>query len=462
MKNKDLTIGSIPHHVRDLALPSSIGLFFHTMYNNVDTYYAGQESTMGLAAVGLSFPVFLLVIAASSGLSRGAAGLISNAIGAGLIADQKRYVAQSLSAGLTLSVALAIIGLVVSGPIFQFLGADGEYLRLAKSYINPIFLGSLFFIVGSLSNAILSSSGDTKTYGFVLVAGFFLNLVLDPWFMKGGFGLPAMGIAGIAWATVLIQMLSSFFLLFIVFRRQLLDVGDLRAMAPDFSTWREIAVQALPATFNVMSIAIGFFAVTWFLKSFGEPAVAAYAVTTRIEQIALMPTFGLYAAIMALVGQNNGAGKVTRVRETMRFCNIVGFSVNVVMASLMFLFSRQLMGIFTDDVDVIELGVTCLNVIAPIHWSYIMTSTHMAMLQAVKRPAYGFFESIMRKIILPLPVLWLLIVVWNKDIVWIWYCNAAINILMTAVTVSYARRVLNRLAESSHAACAQSSSEAIS
>ena len=86
----------------------------------------------------------------------------------------------------------------------------------------------------------------------------------------------------------------------------------------------------------------------------------------------------------------------------------------------------------------------------------------MAMLQAVKRTAYGFFESIMRKIILPLPVLWLLIVVWNKDIVWIWYCNAAINILMTAVTVSYARRVLNRLAESSHAACAQSSSEAIS
>jgi len=78
-------------HVRDLALPASIGLFFQTMYNVVDTYYAGQYSEVALAAVGLSFPVFLLVIGASSGLSRGSAGLISNAIGAKATRDQKPY-----------------------------------------------------------------------------------------------------------------------------------------------------------------------------------------------------------------------------------------------------------------------------------------------------------------------------------------------------------------------------------
>ena len=445
MKTKDLTSGSIPRHVADLALPSSIGLFFQTMYNNVDTYYAGQESSTALAAVGLSFPVFLLVIAASSGLSRGGAGLISNAIGAKLVNDQRRYIAQSLSLGLVLSIVLAIVGLFISEPIFRFLGAEGEYLRLAKSYINPIFLGSMFFIVSSLSNAILSSSGDTKTYGVVLIIGFFLNLVLDPWFMKGGFGLPAMEVAGIAWATVVIQMLSSVYLFSTVVRRGLLDIGDLKSLLPDFKTWWEISVQALPATFNIMSIAIGFFAINWFLKHFGESAVAAYTVTTRVEQIALMPTFGLYAAIMALVGQNNGAGKLDRVRETMRFCNMIGFTVNVVMASLMFIFSPQLMAIFTDDEDVIRLGVICLNVIAPIHWSYIMTSTHMAMLQAIKRPGYAFIESITRKIILPLPILWFLVIYLGKDIEWIWYCNAAINIVMTAITITYARWVLNRM-----------------
>ena len=203
MKSKDLTTGSIPLHIRDLALPASIGLFFQTMYNVVDTFYAGQVSENALAGVGLSFPVFLLVIAASSGLSRGASGLISNAIGAKATDDQKRYTSQSLSLGLFLAAVLTVVGLLIADPIFRFLGADGEYLRLAKAYIFPIFLGTVFFIVGGVSNAILTSSGDTKTYGGVLVVGFFLNLIFDPWFMKGGFGLPAMGVAGIAWACLL-------------------------------------------------------------------------------------------------------------------------------------------------------------------------------------------------------------------------------------------------------------------
>lgn len=445
MKTKDLTTGSIPVHVRDLALPASIGLFFQTMYNVVDSFYAGEHSTTALAAVGVSFPVFLLVIAASSGLSRGSAGLISNAIGAKNVDDQKRYIAQAISLGLVLSVVLAFVGIAISGPIFQFLGAEGEYLRLAKSYINPIFLGTVFFIIGSLSNAVLSSSGDTKTYGIVLVVAFFLNLVLDPWFMKGGFGLPAMGVAGIAWATVVIQCLASAFLFWTVKRRGLVDLSDWQAFIPNLKTWQEIAVQALPASFNIVAVSIGFFAVTWFLKHFGEPAVAAYGVTTRVEQIALMPTFGLSAAIMALVGQNNGAGIIGRVRQTMNWCNGLGIGVNTLMAILMFIFAPQLMGVFTEDPEVIEIGVNCLRILAPIHWSYVMTSTHLAMLQAVKRPMYGFFESITRKIILPLPILWLLIVWAGKDVEWIWICNAAINVVMTTVTILYARSVLRGL-----------------
>jgi putative MATE family efflux protein len=444
-QTKDLTVGSIPKHVVSLALPASIGLFFQTMYNVVDTFYAGQVSETALAAVGLSFPVFLLVIGTSSGLSRGAAGLISNAIGAKANEDQQRYTSQTLSLGICISLILTIVGLVISDPIFRALGAEDEFLRLAKAYIQPIFLGTIFFIISGVSNAILTSSGDTKTFGSVLVVGFFLNLVFDPWFMKGGFGLPAMGVAGIAWATVLIQFLGSIYLFSVVVRRGLLEFDNLSTFTPDLKTWREIAAQALPATFNIISIAIGFFAINWFLERYGVEAIAAYTATTRIEQIALMPTFGLYAAIMALVGQNNGAGNISRVRETMRYCILIGISVNFVMAGLMFWYSPWLMDIFTDDTKVIDFGVRCLNVIAPIHWSYILTATHIAMLQALKRPNYGFFEAITRKIILPLPILWLLVVQMDKDIDWIWYCNAAIQIVMTIVTVYFAWRVLRGL-----------------
>ena len=191
------------------------------------------------------------------------------------------------------------------------------------AYMTPILIGAIFFVFINLCNAILVASGDSKTFGIVLVLGFFLNLILDPWFLYGGFGLPAMGISGIAWATVVIQAAGSVFMISTVLRRGLLDLGSWRVLIPNFKTYYEIAQQALPASFNVMSIAIGFLTTTYFLQFYGEATVASFGVTTRIEQIVLMPTFGLNTAIMALVGQNNGAKRYARIRETMRKLSLI-------------------------------------------------------------------------------------------------------------------------------------------
>ena len=427
-----------------MAVPASIGLFFQTMYNVVDSFYAGQISTTALAALGLSFPVFLLIIASSSGTSRGTSALIANAIGSEDEAAQKRYIAQSISLGFILSLVMTALGLLLASPLFQLMGADGDYLETSLSYIYPIFMGAGFLIMSSLSNGILVAHGDSKTYSRVLITGFFFNLALDPWFVYGGWGLPAMGITGIALATVLIQGFGFLYMFGSVIRRGLLDVSDWQKFVPNLRVYSEIAKQALPASFNVMSVALGFFVTTYFLKTFGESTVAAYAVTTRIEQIVLLPSFGLYAAIMALVGQNNGAGKIDRVTETMRVCNQFGLILTITSSSLMFLFADPLMKIFTDDPEVIGIGVTCLRIFAFVQWSYVMTSTHIAMLQAIKRPMYGFFESITRKILLPMPLLWLFIAQWDKGLLWIWYTSASTTIFMTVITVLYARSVLRK------------------
>ncbi|MDE0934604.1 MAG: MATE family efflux transporter [Mariniblastus sp.] len=442
-----LTSGSITKHVRDLALPSSIGLFFQTMYNVIDSFYAGQISTTALAAMGLSFPVFLLIIATSGGLSRGASALIANAIGSREEDKQRRYIAQSLSMGLVVSLALTVTGILVARPLFQLLGATGEYLTIALSYMNPIFLGSIFFLISNLSNAILIASGDSKTFSKVLVVGFFLNLILDPWFLYGGFGLPAMGIAGIAWATVVIQIAGSTFMLATVLRRGLLKLKPWQDLLPDLRVYWEIAQQALPATFNIMSVALGFFVITYFLKFYGEPTVAAFGVTTRVEQIGLLPTFGLYAAIMALVGQNNGARNFERIRETMRVCNRLGLAIVTMTSLLIFVFASHLIGIFTSDIEVIEIGVGYIRIMALIQWSYVMTSTRLAMMQAIKRPLYGFFESVLRKVLLPLPLLWLFVLKFEFDVEWVWYSVAAANVLMTLITLVVAQSMLKRIGD---------------
>ena len=433
--------------VRQMAVPASIGMFFQTMYSVVDSFYAGQISTMDLAAMGLSFPVYLILVASSNGTSRGASALIANAIGCDDEAAQKVYVAQSVSLGFVLSLFLTFVGMCLVAPLFRLMGAEGVYLTKSLMYTQTIFMGSLFLVMSSLCNGILMAYGDSKTYSRVLIVGFFLNIALDPWFIWGGLGLPAMGITGIALATVLLLGCSFLVLFGTVIRRGLLDISDWRAFVPDMRVYGEIATQAFPASFNMMAVALGFFVTTYFLHMFDPHVVAAYGVTTRIEQIVLLPSFGLYAAIMAMVGQNNGAGKFDRVRETMRLCNQYGLIITIASSALMFLLADPLMRIFTSDPEVIQVGTTCLRIFAFVQWAYVMTSTHLAMLQAIKHPTYGFFEAITRKIILPVPLLWLFVIYWHKSVEWIWYTSASTTILMTLVTVIIARSVLNRTVE---------------
>ncbi len=445
MSTQDLTQGSIAIHVRNLAVPSSIGLFFQTMYNVVDSFYAGRISTQALAAMALSFPVFLLMLAASGGLSRASSALIANAIGAKDDEKQKRFIVQSLTLGLLIAVVLSIAGLLVQRPLFQMMGASGEYLGFALSYMTPIFLGSIFFILSNLSNSILLASGDSKTFGKVLVVGFFLNLILDPWFLYGGLGVPAMGIAGIAWATVLIQALGSVYMFGTVIRRGLISLDCKRYLVPDLAIYRELIVQSIPASFNIMSVALSFFVVTFFLKHYGEATVAAFGVTTRIEQIGLLPTFGLHGAIMALVGQNNGAGRFDRIRETMRVCNWAGMVLVLTTSAIIFVFATPVMRVFTNDPEVIEIGVYYTRVMMLIEWAFVLTSTHLAFLQAIKQPMYGFFETIFRKIIIPLPLIYTCVLVLNYKVEAVWYCMVFNNLLMTAVTVVYGQIKLRKL-----------------
>jgi Na+-driven multidrug efflux pump len=208
MKSASLTSGPIGSHIRKIALPMSIGFFFNTMYNVVDSYYAGQTSTAALAAMALTFPVFFIIIAVSEGLARGASALIANAIGEENAEKESALARQLFSLGVICAILITAVGLTVAEPLFRLLGATGDYLELAKGYIFPLFCGSIFFLLSSMSNSILLAHGDSKTFGKVLVAGFFLNLILDPWFLYGGFGLPAFGVPGIAWATVIIQALG--------------------------------------------------------------------------------------------------------------------------------------------------------------------------------------------------------------------------------------------------------------
>jgi putative MATE family efflux protein len=440
-----LTTEPIPELVRRIAIPASIGFFFNTMYNVVDTYFAGLISTQALASLSLSLPVFFIIIAMGTGVSTGATALIANALGAGKREEARLYAAQAISFGILTSLALTVLGLLISPFLFRVLGATGEYLSTVLDYMNTLFLGTVFFMVLYMLNAVLNGQGETRPFRNFLIVGFFLNIALDPWFIYGGLGVPAMGVVGIALATLAAQGVGCVYLARKVLQSGLVSRHELASLWPKLEPFKEIARQGLPASVNMLTVAMGIFVITYFVSRFGKEAVAAYGSAMRIEQIALVPTIGLNVATLTLVAQNNGARLFHRVREVLRTTLLYGAIVIAPGAAAILVWAKQLMAFFTADGAVLSVGATYLMIDALALYAYVILFVNVAALQGMKRPMFSLWIGLYRQIVAPFIVFWFLTEMLEVGLLGIWWGVLAITWSAAGYSFFYTRRILRKV-----------------
>jgi len=439
----DLTTGPIPKHIRNLAIPASIGLFFNTMYNVVDTWFAGRIGTEAQAAMSLSLPVFFLVIALGNGLGTGSTALIGEALGG---RDRERAAFVSIQAavfGLLTGLMLTVVGPIAARPLFIFMGASTAYLDTCMEYMTPIFIGAPLFLLVYMFNAVLQAAGNTRIYRNFLVAGALLNCVLDPWFIFGGFGLPAMGVAGVAWATVSVQAVGVLYLGSRARRTGLLSTGRGRFLIPSPLHFAQIAGQGFPASVNYLTIGLGMFIINHFVSDFGKSAVAAYGVAMRVEQVALMPSIGLNVAALAMTAQNNGAAAYDRVRQSMRTCLRYGAWLTIPACVPLLIFAEPFMSFFSSDPDVIRIGAGYLRVDAVALYGYVVIFVCTSTLQGLKRPMFAVWLGIARQAVAPALLFWFFTRHLDYGIFAIWLSILGIVWVSAAVSLRYARKEIS-------------------
>jgi len=441
----DLLTKPVGPLLRRLAFPVGIGFFFNTMFNVVDTWYAGRISTEAVAAVSLSFPLFFLIIAVASGISTGATALMGHALGAGKRDEAAVYAAQTISFGLLHGLLLTLAGWLVMPPLFRLLGAHGAYLELALAYMGTMFTGAVFFVVNQAHNSILNASGDTKSFRNFLILAFLLNLIYDPWFIYGGFGLPPLGLAGIAWGTITIQAMGTVYL-----HRRAVQTGLLGHLGPAgyrprFAVFRDLAGQGLPASLTMLTVAIGVFVITWYVGRFGHEAMAAYGIATRIEQIVLLPVMGLNVATLTLVAQNAGALLYDRVRRTILTALGNGLTLMSGGTLLVFLLAEPLMALFTRDRSVIAIGTVYLQIAAFVFPAYVILYINSFALQGLQRPRFAMLLGLLRQLLAPVPVFWLLAIVLEWGVSGVWWGILLINWLATVLSLLYVRHTMENL-----------------
>ena len=437
MKNQklNLTEDPIPYLIIKMAVPVSIGFFFHTMFNVVDTYFASQINSVAVAAITITFPIFFMIIAISSGTRQGATALIANAEGANDKVLAKQYLVQTVSFSIIAAIFIMIVGLISAPYLFRIMHAEGEYFNFAIQYTNILLYGCLFIILDSTPTAGLNAVGDTKTYGRVFIIGFFVNLILDPLFIYGYGPIPSMGVKGIAYATIFAEFIATIYVFYRIKKMtNFFDNIAIKEFFPNIKIQLEIAKQAFPASINMFAVGAGFFIITFFVSFFPTPetsdiSIAAYGIAIRIEQIILLPAIGLNFACLSLTGQNYGALNIDRIREGYLTCMKYGLILLFFGGIILYLGASFFMHLFTNDDQVINIGIEYIQIAAFFTPVIAILNISIALMQGLKMPTYTVFISIFKEIIAAIIIIYLLSFYFNFQLKGIWSSILIINYL---------------------------------
>ena len=441
----DLTRGSIWQLLRKVTIPASTGSLFQTFYNLVDTYFAGRISPEALAAIAKSWPIYFIAIAVAVGIGAGTTALISNAIGAREDKKASMYVAQSIVFAIAISILVTAFGLNFSDELLRIMGSSDQSIILTREYLDIIFYGSIIVLVQLSLNGTLNAQGDTKSYRNVLIFTFFLNIFLNPLFVFGYWFIPAFGIAGLAIATLVSQCIGLIYLANKVYCCKLRKYLFLECYKPKIDYISTLFKQSVPIMFTMLMIMFGVFNIFYFVGQFGELETAGYGTAVRIEQVLLLPVIGLNTAVLAIAGQNFGAKMHFRVKEVYGKALIFGSGFMVLAGIIIYLTSELIISLFTNDPQVIENGALYLQVaafIGPVYPVFFITS---ALFQALKRPIYSLYMTILRLTLIPFLSLWYVINMKNGGYQDIFYTIMITNWMMGLVVLTFVPFFLMRV-----------------
>ncbi len=402
----DLLRDPIPKLLRASSIPAITGMFFGTLYNIIDTIYAGQYSTDALAAFTMAFPVyFIFLLSTAIGFSNGLKTVIAHAIGRGNATEIGCLIAQGIPLAIILGLLVNLAAYGVLDYLLLFFnkqeGGNEAALALAKEYLTIIFLGGVSFNILYAVTAPLGAIGDTRTLRNGEIFGAFANVILNPMLMFGWFGLPEMGIAGLALATVIIWIAHAFYSFIRLRNSSLWSALSFAHIRPVPALWGKILLQAIPSIINMVRIGIIFAIFAFVMNKFGSIVLAGYGVGFRIEGLIILPVIGLNIATVAIVAQNHGAADHARVREIYLVTLKTGLSMMTIGGIFLFFCAPWLVIPFTDDQQAQQYAIEYLRIDAIALPSIAIINLAGAMMQGMQRTMLSVSALLVTQAILP-------------------------------------------------------------
>ena len=438
---------NVPKLVRKLAVPAMVGTLFQTLYNIVDTFFAGKISPEALSALSKSFPIYFIIIATSIGVTVAGTSLIGNSIGEKNNKKTLYYFSHIVYYGILVSIFITFLGLYFAENVFFLMGSTDEVVSLGLDYTNIIYSGSILFILVVSLNSLLHAEGDTKTYRNVLILSFLLNILLNPIFIFGFLFIPAFGVKGIGIATIISQFVSFIIILFNVLKNpRVLKITN-EFLLPKFIYFKNIFFQSMPITISICGYALAAAIIFTYVGQSGEYAVAGYGVGTRIEQVVLLPILGINTAIISIIAQNYGAKNFDRIKQSYFTAIQYAFIIMVTSGIIVFISAGFITSIFSSDLEVIEYGKRYLKISAFVLPAYPVFFLSNGFFMALKKSENAMISNFFRNVLNPIVVFYIAkyIDASFETFFWIWVgINWFFSISYFFVVVYYFKAKLNK------------------
>ena len=420
--------------LRQFSIPAIIGMMVASLYNIVDRIFIGNLPDIGgmaLAGVGLTLPISTIIMGFGMLIGIGTGARISLKLGQRKKEEAEEHLGNALTLIIIFSVIITIFGIVLLKPILTVFGATASTEGYAVDYMQIIFLGTIFNLVGFGLNHSIRSDGNPKVAMLSMLIGSGLNVILVPIFVF----MLNLGVRGAAIATIISQLTSAIWIIYYFTKGQ--SIIKLRAKNLKLKKQTVISIFSIGMSPFSMQVALSLVQVVSniSLKKYGgELSMGAVSIINSIALIFLMPIFGLNQGSQPIIGYNFGAKKYDRVKETTRYGIIVATIILTVGWIVIEAIPGALIRIFNSDPELVAIATNGLRIylfVLPIVGFQIISTNYF---QSVGQAKVSMILSLLRQVILLIPFLFLLPRLFNLGITGAWLAGPVSDFIASLIT----------------------------
>jgi putative MATE family efflux protein len=421
--------GSIPRSLFLLAVPIMAANILQVAYQIIDAFWVGRLGAAAVAAVSISMPLMFVLVAAGMGFAIAGTTLIAQYTGA---RDQKmvdHVAAQTLVTIIAVSVVLGSLGFALAPWLLKLMGIAPDVYRNALAFLRITFIALPFLFVYAMVQALMRGVGEVRAPLYIVAVTVAINFSLDPVLIFGNFGIPPLGVAGAAIATLIAQALAAVVGLSLLFGGRYGIHVHWSDFKPDFAFVRRAFLLGYPAV------------LTFLITSFGTVVTASFGVGVNVFNVMLIPAMGFSMATSTLVGQNIGAGNVARAEKVAKLAGFITFSVLTTLGILCVIFAPAIVRFFVpEDPRVIAKGAVYIRVVA---WSFGFIGLQFALMGVIRAAGEmipAMIIGLVSQWVLQIPLAYFLSRDMGIGADGIWWSTPIANVVTAAIaTIWFAR-----------------------